>query len=195
MRQVITSTTSDRSRYIELMEKTGISANVWKNFWFDRREPDALMVERLCQAWPEYALWVTTGVSDVENGHKAPEGLAQMEGEPDFKARVIETTTAIWGGDSEKMEKATGIDHKKWDALLEGQLEPTLEIVRALGKHGAKYALWMLNGSADTYFQVSPRDGWQQKIARALGGDPEKEPAQWQSKVARVFGAKPDTKA
>ncbi len=190
MRAVIATATTDRSRYVELAEKTGISTNVWKNFWFDRREPDAQMVERLCQAWPQYALWITTGVSDRENGHYAPVGAATDESQPRFEDRVIETAQALWGNDTAKMANATSIDQATWDALLERKLEPTLEIVRALAHHGSKYTLWMLKGSADTYLQLSPRDAWQHKLARALGGDPELEPDQWQAKVARVLGGK-----
>lgn len=193
MRQVIATGTPDRSRYIDLMEKTGISANIWKNFWFDRKEPDAHMVERLCQAWPEYALWVTTGVSDVAHGHKAPEGTTSKDGEPDFTARVRETARAIWGEDCKQMADASGIDQQTWSDLMEGRTEPTLEMVRAVGKHGAKYALWMLNGRAETYMQISPQDGWKDKLARVLGADLEDDKDQWQKKFVKALGVRTDS--
>ncbi|MDW5415646.1 hypothetical protein R6242_03560 [Iodobacter sp. CM08] len=53
---------SDRSRYVDLQQITGISGNIWKNFWHARREPSAEMLESIAKTWPEYALWLTTGI-------------------------------------------------------------------------------------------------------------------------------------
>ena len=72
MKHVISAQTADKARYIQLKELTGISGDVWKNFWFDRREPDAHMLESLCIAWPQYAFWLSTGITDPIYGHVAP---------------------------------------------------------------------------------------------------------------------------
>lgn len=73
MKQVIAAKTRDRSRYVQLKEATSISGDIWKNFWFDRREPDGAMLEALSRAWPEYAYWLATGATDVTSGHLCPE--------------------------------------------------------------------------------------------------------------------------
>lgn len=73
LKLAIASKTRDRTRYVQLKELTGISGDIWKNFWFDRREPDALMLEAVSRAWPEYAYWLVTGATNVTNGHLCPE--------------------------------------------------------------------------------------------------------------------------
>lgn len=95
MKFVIAAETADRSRYVQLKDVTGISGDVWKNFWFDRREPDAYMLETLSQAWPKYAFWLATGITDPERGHIAPSnweshypiarGLEQTNATAEFK--------------------------------------------------------------------------------------------------------------
>lgn len=72
MKQVIAVGTRDRTRYVELKEKTGISGDIWKKFWFNQRQPDAYMIEALARTWPEYAYWLVTGSTDVANGHICP---------------------------------------------------------------------------------------------------------------------------
>jgi hypothetical protein len=73
LRLAIAAKTRDRTRYVQLKELTGISGDIWKNFWFDRREPDAIMIEAVSRAWPEYAYWLSTGSTNVTGGHVCPE--------------------------------------------------------------------------------------------------------------------------
>lgn len=73
LKLAISAKTRDRTRYVQLKEVTGISGDIWKNFWFDRREPDALMLEAVSRAWPEYAYWLATGATNVTGGHLCPE--------------------------------------------------------------------------------------------------------------------------
>lgn len=72
MKLAISAKTRDRSRYVELIDITKIGGEVWKNFWFDRREPDAFMLEALARAWPEYGYWLCTGATNVRSGHICP---------------------------------------------------------------------------------------------------------------------------
>lgn len=59
----------------EMEEKTGIDRDRWNNI---RREkvvskPRAEEVEAICKLWPEYALWISTGMTEPGYGQISPE--------------------------------------------------------------------------------------------------------------------------
>ncbi|MFM0230817.1 hypothetical protein [Paraburkholderia sediminicola] len=61
-------------RFKDLEEIAGISAGTWRTFWTRSTYPSAQMLEALAQAWPQYAFWLVTGVTDPDSGHVAPPG-------------------------------------------------------------------------------------------------------------------------
>ena len=69
LKQLIAAKTDDRLRYVQLESATGISADLWKNFWFGRKKADADMIEAASKTWPENAFWLATGVTDAQFGH------------------------------------------------------------------------------------------------------------------------------
>lgn len=71
LKQLIAAKTDDRLRYVQLESATGISADLWKNFWFGRKKADADMIEAASKTWPENAFWLATGVTDAQFGHVA----------------------------------------------------------------------------------------------------------------------------
>jgi hypothetical protein len=71
LKQLIAVKTDDRLRYVQLESKTGVSADLWKNFWFGRKKADADMIEAASKVWPEHALWLASGITDVQYGHIA----------------------------------------------------------------------------------------------------------------------------
>jgi len=75
LKQLIAVKTDDRLRYVQLESTTGISADLWKNFWFGRKKADADMIEAASKTWPEHALWLASGITDVQFGHVA--GLSE----------------------------------------------------------------------------------------------------------------------
>jgi hypothetical protein len=79
LRILISHEVNDRTRYLSLQEKTRIKSDVWKNFWFERREADTYMLEAISRSWPEYAYWLATGSTDVLNGHMAPKSEMMIE--------------------------------------------------------------------------------------------------------------------
>jgi hypothetical protein len=88
---VLRSVTSDRRRYKELEEKTGIPASNWQSAAKGKQKPTAVMVEALCRRWPKYAFWIATGLTDPENGHTAPaEAYTSRQG---FSPPAIEEIT------------------------------------------------------------------------------------------------------
>lgn len=72
LRKLIEVVTENRHRDQKMFEKTGISPDKWKNFWFGRKAADATMIELVAKTWPGFAFWLTTGITDAENGHVNP---------------------------------------------------------------------------------------------------------------------------
>lgn len=93
LKAVIAAETRDRTRYVQLKELTGISGDIWKNFWFDRREPDAIMIEAVSRRWPKYAYWLATGATNVACGHVCP--ASQLCFETDVQPSI--TSEAFFG--------------------------------------------------------------------------------------------------
>lgn len=73
LRSLIHSQTTDRRRAKELEEATGVPAANWKNFWTRKQRPTSHMIETAAKRWPQFALWLATGVTDEANGHSAPD--------------------------------------------------------------------------------------------------------------------------
>ncbi|WP_175666007.1 hypothetical protein [Burkholderia ambifaria] len=71
---VLRAVTSERRRYKELEEWTGIPATNWQSAAKGKQKPTAVMIEALSRRWPKYAFWIATGLTDPENGHTAPPG-------------------------------------------------------------------------------------------------------------------------
>ena len=70
--QVLRAVTSERRRYKELEEETGIPASNWQSAVKGEQKLTAVMIEAVCRRWPKYAFWIATGLTDPENGHTAP---------------------------------------------------------------------------------------------------------------------------
>jgi 8-oxo-dGTP pyrophosphatase MutT (NUDIX family) len=70
---VVRAVTTERRRYKELEEETGIPATNWQSAFKRKQRPTAHMIEALCRRWPQYAFWLATGLTDPENGHTAPD--------------------------------------------------------------------------------------------------------------------------
>ncbi|HDR9165437.1 TPA: hypothetical protein QDB28_005901 [Burkholderia vietnamiensis] len=72
---VMKAVTTERRRYKELEEETGIPATNWQSAAKRKQRPTAHMIEALSRRWPKYAFWLATGVTDPSAGHTAPEGV------------------------------------------------------------------------------------------------------------------------
>ncbi|MEF2266565.1 hypothetical protein V3C40_07200 [Janthinobacterium sp. LS2A] len=68
MKLMIDARADRRGKFAQLQELTGIPAENWKSFYYDRQRPNPDMIETICQAWPEHALWLTTGITDSAHG-------------------------------------------------------------------------------------------------------------------------------
>lgn len=63
---------NSNKRFKELEEKTGIAANRWQSVWHGRQRAMPDMIEIICRIFPEYAFWLTTGITDSDHGHISP---------------------------------------------------------------------------------------------------------------------------
>jgi len=73
-RSLIEHAVQPSRRFKDLEELGGISAGTWRTFWHRNTHPSAQMLESLAQAWPQYAFWLVTGITDPDGGHVAPPG-------------------------------------------------------------------------------------------------------------------------
>lgn len=72
LRAIIFEKTTDYRRFKQLEDLTAIQADTWKSWYHGRQRPTAEMIEAAGKTWPEYAFWLTTGISDPDYGHVAP---------------------------------------------------------------------------------------------------------------------------
>ncbi len=73
MRVLINELTRDqRNGWKSLEEATGISKEKWRQYNRGSTKPSVEMLEALARHWPQFALWIATGVSDEKHGHFAP---------------------------------------------------------------------------------------------------------------------------
>jgi len=57
----------------EFCEKTGIPKGTLTNTETGRREPKSGLVQAVCRAFPQYAYWLMTGLTDEKAGHISPD--------------------------------------------------------------------------------------------------------------------------
>lgn len=69
MMLIIKEKTSERRRWKEMEEFTGIAATTWQNLGRRKQRALADMVEAVGKAWPEHAFWLITGLTDPSYGH------------------------------------------------------------------------------------------------------------------------------
>jgi len=73
VREVIESKTRDRRRTQELEETTGISGETWRKFLSGKQKVSLVMLQAVAHLWPEYAFWISTGITDSAHGHIGPD--------------------------------------------------------------------------------------------------------------------------
>lgn len=72
MRWVIGNWLPERKRFTTLEKLSGIPSGHWKNFWHGKQRAHEHMIQALARQWPEYALWLVTGIDDPEAGQTFP---------------------------------------------------------------------------------------------------------------------------
>ncbi|MFZ6774592.1 hypothetical protein ACO0LB_17955 [Undibacterium sp. SXout7W] len=52
------------NRYRELARLTSVGSDSWRQFQNGKQRPTMQMIEEFCQIFPEYTLWIVTGIED-----------------------------------------------------------------------------------------------------------------------------------
>jgi len=76
---VVTAHTSPTRRWKELEDLSGIPAANWLAAIRNKQRPTAEMLEAAARAWPQYAFWLLTGITDCKHGHTTPIAKAYPE--------------------------------------------------------------------------------------------------------------------
>ncbi|WP_143243672.1 hypothetical protein [Alcaligenes faecalis] len=64
---------SGKNDWKKLEDLTGIKSVKWRHFNSGVIKPSMEMLETLCREFPQYAFWLTTGLTDYNAGHIAPQ--------------------------------------------------------------------------------------------------------------------------
>jgi len=72
LRLVIEAVTPPTRRFVALEEATQIKAESWRTWWNRGGKASPDMIQTIARAYPEYALWIVTGITDQLFGHIAP---------------------------------------------------------------------------------------------------------------------------
>lgn len=59
-------------RFKEMERLTGVSAKTWNNICAERQKANQEHIEALGKAFPQYAYWLVTGLTDEAHGHTSP---------------------------------------------------------------------------------------------------------------------------
>jgi hypothetical protein len=69
IRQFLEAQLDGKGRPQLLFELTGIAPETWRKFFLGKQRATLYMLQQVCIHWPEYAFWLSTGISDKEHGH------------------------------------------------------------------------------------------------------------------------------
>ncbi|MBM5573661.1 hypothetical protein [Deefgea sp. CFH1-16] len=56
----------------KLESETGVSAQRWRKVVSERQRPTCDMIEAAAKRWPQFSLWLTTGIAYAEIGQIRP---------------------------------------------------------------------------------------------------------------------------
>jgi len=72
LKLIIQAETDPSDQLEDLGLKTGLSVDRWRTFWRGTTFATCELIEAAAITWPQYAFWLSTGLTDPERGHVAP---------------------------------------------------------------------------------------------------------------------------
>ncbi|AEC19136.1 hypothetical protein PT7_0596 [Pusillimonas sp. T7-7] len=99
----------NKNDWKRLEELTGVKSVKWRHLHAGViKQPSVDMIEALCKLYPQHAFWLTTGLTDYEAGHTAPEihlafpgtlesGLGNLPGQQEATVRYFKECLEILG--------------------------------------------------------------------------------------------------
>lgn len=73
LRALVSLHTTPTRRNSQMEEMTHVGASQWASWWAGRARPSAEILAATCAAFPEYSLWLMTGVEDSLGGQLSPD--------------------------------------------------------------------------------------------------------------------------
>lgn len=73
LKLLVLDQTPEKRRFPTLERLTGVKESTWRTWWQRGASPNGALVEGAARAWPEYAFWLATGLTDVDCGHRMPQ--------------------------------------------------------------------------------------------------------------------------
>lgn len=74
--EIIDASTPEARRFKFLEDISGIQSVSWRKAYLRGQRPTIEMIETVAQQWPQYAFWLSTGITDPLRGHIAPKTTA-----------------------------------------------------------------------------------------------------------------------
>jgi hypothetical protein len=125
LKLLVLAQTPEKKRFPILEGLTDVSENTWRTWWKRGGTPSGTLVEGVGKAWPEYAFWLTTGLTDVEYGHRMPElhisVIGYVDNYPEVKLRNERTLAAEYFKVCKELQAAPheGEGHQQRRQILE----------------------------------------------------------------------------
>lgn len=149
MKWVISNWLPERKRFSTLEKLSGIPAGHWKNFWHGKQRAHEHMIQAMAREWPEFALWLVTGVDDPDSGQETPQTKIPSEEERSVTGKflsrkikldeAINSTTTLAVLKDVRMSKTRSAEEEK--VLLEKYADDLLEMTRIAALHGIAFDL------------------------------------------------------
>lgn len=113
LRELVEVTIKKGRRNADLEDLTGIPASAWASWWAGRARPSADMLSAICGQWPEYALWLMTGVEDPIGGQLSP--TTPLEEQQEAARRHLRRRTELVTSKTGWKQEGGGGDFSDWE--------------------------------------------------------------------------------
>ena len=146
LKLVVLAQTPDKRRFPTLEVLTGVSENTWRTWWKRGGTPSGALVEGVARAWPEYAFWLATGLTDVEYGHRMPplhiSVVGYVSNYPDWKLKKDRTLAAEYFKVSKELQDSSHEGDNERTRILENTMRFVAEQRREQVSKGLNIDPW-----------------------------------------------------
>lgn len=132
LKLLLTCLTNNKNDWKSLERETGIAAEKWRQYTRGTTKASVSMLDAVGKAWPQYAFWLITGVSDERHGHHPPNHIWAF---PNFDPH------------QERRETKTGV---------EDNYEKTTSYFKLASKLATE--LWPLGGPFESFTYLGKAD-------------------------------------
>lgn len=126
-----------------LEAESGVRSSKWRLFASGSQKATPELIEATARMWPQYAFWLATGVTDIANGHAAPDTATTF---PEYSHGEDENSTYYF---------------KQSIKLLDMVLEGT-KTTAALDRNYVAGSLWVGGKALENAYVVCKSDDYQE---------------------------------